>query len=67
MKTHLIDWRPAKTRTVLFRIIPTKNISNYYYATESDHGILQIIMLRMIILGSLFSLTSIQTTKKVFD
>ena len=47
MKTHLIDWRPAKTRTVLFRIIPTKDILNYYYAIESDHGILQIIMLWM--------------------
>ena len=22
--THLIDWRPAMTRTVLFRIIPTE-------------------------------------------
>ena len=55
MKTHLIDWRPAKTRTVLFRIIPTKNISNYYYATESDHGILQIIMLQRMITDELLT------------
>ena len=54
MKTHLIDWRPAKTRTVLFRIIPTKDILNYYYATESDHGILQIIMLQRMITDEVF-------------
>ena len=40
---------PTKTRTVLFRIIPTKNISNYYYATESEYGILKIIMQQRVI------------------
>ena len=44
--THLIDWRPAITRTVLFRMIPTENEEKIIWGLRrlgkrNEHNVLQ--------------------------